>query len=98
MHETALLIGFLGAPLWLLAVGHRLRYRTSRVKRLFWGALTGHTSGLVIALAAMVFPSISWESGGQMRVLLVHWSMLAGVLLGLSVAVAVRRFGIAGSS
>jgi hypothetical protein len=86
MHQLGLLAGLIGMPVVLLALGHRLRYRTRTAKRLFFGGVIGHTAGLIISVVAMLSPAISWAGGGDVRTLLVHWSMLVGVALGWAAA------------
>ncbi len=93
MHRIALLLGILGAPAILIAMGHHLRRKSARSKHLFWGGVTGHTIGLMVTLVAMLAPPLSWVDGGQMRTLWVHWSMLAGFGLGLALAMFVRSPG-----
>ena len=86
MDRIALVAGILGAPIALAALGHHLRRRPPKVKRLFWGGVIGHTMGLFLTVGAMLFPSVSWVAGGPMRVHVVHWSLLVGLVLGLAVA------------
>lgn len=92
IHQIALLSGMFGAPILLVALGHHLRRRTIRAKRLFWGGVIGHTTGIFITLGAMLLsPSASWAGGGDIRVLIVHWSLLGGLVMGLAAAATVRR-------
>ena len=86
MHQLALVAGLFGAPIVLLSVGHRLRYRTRLAKRLFFGGVVGHTCGLIVSVVAMLSPAVSWAGGGDVRTLLVYWSMLGGVALGCAAA------------
>ncbi len=86
MHRIALLIGILGAPGILIAMGHHLRRRSTNTKHLFWGGVIGHTIGMMTTVVAMVSPSVSWTDGSQLRTLLVHWSMVAGLAVGMALA------------
>jgi hypothetical protein len=90
MHGVALLLGILGAPLLLVALGHHLRRRSARSKRIFWGGVIGHSIGIAITMIAMLTPPVSWTAGGPMRTVWVHWSMLGGLFLGIAVASVFR--------
>jgi hypothetical protein len=91
MGRIALLLGILGAPAVLLVLGHHLRRRTTKNKRLFWGGVIGHTVGLLTTLVAMMAPPVAWSEGDQVRSLLVHWSMIGGFAAGMAIAAIVRR-------
>lgn len=81
-HGAALLLGLFGAPTFLLFLGHGFRARSRRARRLFWGGVAGHSLGIVAATVAMVAPPVWWAGGGDGRVLVVHWAMLTGFLVG----------------
>lgn len=86
---AALLAGLFGVPAVLLWLGHRLQRRASVVQHIFWGALAGHSVGLVVALVAMHLPPVAWEESG--RVLAVHGAMVLGGALGAAVAAVLHR-------
>lgn len=89
--HAALLAGLFLAPALLLWLGHRLRHRPSRSRRVFWGAVAGHTLGMALTLAATLYPPVSWEGGAWVRDFVVHWSMLLGAVLGGAAAGAIGR-------
>ena len=80
MARLAFLIGIVAVPAALLWLGHRLRDRTPRLRRVFWGAVIGHSAALIIAIVALHFPPVMWQSSGRM--LLALWSLLLGAVLG----------------
>ncbi len=77
----ALLVGMFIVPVGLLWLGHRLRRRTAPSRDVFWGAVAGHTLGMLASLAAMHVPAVLW-AGGDARTIIVHWAMLVGALAG----------------
>jgi hypothetical protein len=86
---VALLVGLFAVPALLLAAGHRLRERSPRSRRAFWGGVIGHSAALAVTLVASHFPPVLWESDA--RVLLVFWLMAAGGLVGAGVGAALGR-------
>ncbi|MGH7444496.1 MAG: hypothetical protein ACREKM_06450 [Longimicrobiales bacterium] len=84
-----LLVGLFVIPAVLLVIGHHLRRRPARMRRLFWGGVLGYLAGLIVATAAMLAPPIWWEGGGIARDILVYWAMPAGFVSGLALAAAV---------
>jgi len=77
----ALLAGMFIVPVGLLWLGHRLRRRTAPSRGVFWGAVAGHTLGMLASVAAMHVPAVPW-AGGDARTIIVHWGMLLGAILG----------------
>jgi hypothetical protein len=77
----ALLAGLFIVPVVLLWLGHRLRRRTAARRGMFWGAVAGHTLGMLASVAAMHVPAVPW-AGGDARTFVVHWGMLIGVMVG----------------
>lgn len=77
----ALLAGLFAVPALLLWLGHRLRHRTPAARGVFWGALLGHTLGMLVTLGALHYPPVLW-GGTAGRELAVHASMAAGAALG----------------
>jgi hypothetical protein len=80
----ALLMGLFAAPMGLLWLGHRLRRRTAGSRGVFWGAVAGHTLGMLASVAAMHVPAVPW-AGGDARTIIVHWGMLVGAVGGAAV-------------
>jgi hypothetical protein len=81
MAGIALLLGLFVVPLVLLAAGHRLRERSTRVRGAFWGGVVGHSIAAIIAVTAMHWPPVIWT--GEVRTALALWSMLLGGVLGM---------------
>jgi hypothetical protein len=79
----ALLLGLFGVPTLLMILGHRLRGRSERHKRRFWGGVTGYIVGILTAVCAMMLPPVWWADGTFLRPFLVHWPMLVGGVLGV---------------
>lgn len=77
----ALLAGLFIVPGVLLWMGHRLRRRTARWRGMFWGAVAGHTLGMLASVGAMHVPAVPW-AGGDARTAVVHWAMLIGAIAG----------------
>lgn len=77
----ALLAGLFIVPVALLWMGHRLRRRTPAWRGAFWGAVAGHTLGMLVTLAALHYPPVLWGDGGW-RTTLVHGAMLLGAAAG----------------
>jgi len=89
-ERVALLIGLIVIPVLLLMAGHRFRDRTPRQRSLFWGALLGHTTGLLLTVTLTMLPPIWWHGGPMWRDFLVHFSMLIGTVAGTALAMARR--------
>lgn len=90
-ERVALLIGLFVIPALLLALGHKLRRRQPWQRRVFWGAVAGHSLALLVTMAASMYPPIWWAGGSFWRDAAVHWSMLFGALLGAGIAGLLRR-------
>jgi protein-S-isoprenylcysteine O-methyltransferase Ste14 len=90
MAGAALLLGLFAVPTLLLALGHRLRERSPRQRGAFWGGVIGHSTAVLIAVAAMHYPPVLWTT--PYRSALVFFVMLAGGILGAGIGVLrVRR-------
>lgn len=81
-EHWALLMGLFAIPALLLALGHRLRRRPPFWRRVFWGAVAGHSIALLVMLGVTLYPPIGWEGGPRARDNAVHWSLLLGALVG----------------
>lgn len=84
-----LLAGLFLVPVALLWLGHRLRRRAPGARAVFWGVTIGHSIGIIATLAAAHYPPVLWTEGW--RAVAVHWSMVAGALLGAGVGAAAGR-------
>lgn len=88
MARFAFLLGIVVVPGVLVWLGHRLRDRTPRQRRVFWGAVIGHSAALIIALVALHYPPVMWDGGARM--VLALWALLLGAAIG-GLAGALRR-------
>jgi hypothetical protein len=91
MNRIALLAGLLSAPAILLAMGHHLRRRPVRTRKVFWGGVIGHTLGMGITVVAMLLPPVAWSTADGMRTQFIHWSMLVGFCVGMLLAALLSR-------
>jgi hypothetical protein len=85
-HLLPFLIGLFVVPLGLLWLGHRLRRRSVRAHRAFWGGVIGYCVSGPLAVVWGMIPPESWESGETVRGFVGLWSMLIFPLLGAVVA------------
>ena len=92
-EHLALLVGLFAIPALLLALGHRLRRRRPFWRRVFWGALAGHSIALLVVLAVALSPPVGWEGGPRPRDHAVHWSLLCGALAGGAIGGLLRLQG-----
>jgi hypothetical protein len=92
-EHVALLAGLFAVPALLLALGHRLRRRRPLWRRVFWGAVAGHSVAILVMLTATLYPPVAWEGGLRVRDVVVHWSLVLGAVVGgaVSAALPVRR-------
>jgi hypothetical protein len=89
-EHVALVAGLFVIPALLLALGHRLRRRRPFWRRVFWGALAGHSLALLVTLAAALYPPVAWGGGPRPRDNAVHWSLVFGALVGGAVGGVLR--------
>lgn len=92
-EHVALLVGMFAIPALLLALGHRLRRRPPFWRRVFWGAVAGHSIALLVTLGAALYPPIAWADGPRPRDNAVHWTMVLGALAGGAIGGALRPRG-----
>lgn len=83
----AMLLGVFAVPALLLWAGHRLRRRSARWRRAFWGGVIGHIIALVVGSTAAMITPAAWDAGDTWRGLLGLWSFLLLPALGAAVAV-----------
>ena len=86
----ALLVGLFVVPLGLLALGHRLRRRTSVQRAIYWGGLIGYLLGSVATLWVGMVPAQEWSDSDTLRGLLGYWGLIIGPVVGAAVALASR--------
>lgn len=82
MAKLAFLLGLFVVPLALLVAGHGFRRRSAHTRVLFWGAVIGYTTGVLLATTLALVPAVQWPAAPAPRTFLVHWGMLLGTLLG----------------
>lgn len=70
------LLGLFGVPITLLAIGHRLRRRSQRVRAIFWGAVAGHLVAAVLTVVWGMVPPEAWTSADTGRGFAGLWSLL----------------------
>ena len=76
------LVGLYVLPLALLWLGHHLKRRSARAKRIFWGAVIGHcVAGTLALFAGMIMPE-EWTDQERLRGFLGLWSLLIFPLAG----------------
>lgn len=86
------LLGLFGVPLALLVLGHRLRRRPLRMRRMFIGAFVGHCVAAVLALTMGMIPPEAWTSEDTWRGFSGLWALLLlPVIGGLVGALSVGR-------
>jgi hypothetical protein len=84
------LIGLYVLPVGLLWLGHHLKRRSARAKRIFWGAVIGHCiAGTLALFAGMMLPE-EWTAQERMRGFLGLWSLLIFPLAG-GIAAALKN-------
>jgi hypothetical protein len=91
IHFIAFALGLFGIPLVLLAMGHRLRRRSPRVRAMFWGALAGHCIAAVLAVVWGMIPPDAWEPTETARGFAGLWSLLLFPIVGATLALAAKR-------
>jgi hypothetical protein len=82
--RLALLAGLFILPVVLLTLGHRMRDRSARTKRLFWGGVIGHAIGIVVTMVVMMSPPVWWADTESVRTFAVHWAMVLGCAAGVA--------------
>ena len=83
-------VGLFGVPIALLALGHRLRRRSSRARAVFVGAIIGHCVAGMLAVVWGMLPPEAWEPNETGRGFAGLWSMLVFPIVG-ALAFAVRQ-------
>ena len=91
VSAAALLVGLFVVPIILLALGHRLRRRSSTQRKVFWGALVGYLVAALAALWVGMMPAAEWSGSDTVRGLLGFWGLIVGPLVGAAAAIASRH-------
>jgi hypothetical protein len=91
----AMLLGLFIVPAFLLYLGHRLRRRSRRSRGTFWGALSGHTAGALLATVYSMIPPEEWRPEDATRGFFGFYAMLLFALIGALIGylLASRRPG-----
>ena len=84
----AMLLGLFGVPLALVWAGHRLRRRSLRWRRAFWGALIAHVLVTPVVLWAAMVPPAEWAPTDRWRGAAGFWSMLLAPVIGMAIGLA----------
>ena len=86
-------VGLYVVPLAILALGHGLKRRSTRVRGAFWGAVIGYGVGALVTSLVTVVPPFHWDGGSVVRELAVHWSLVAATAVGFLAGGAVGSAG-----
>lgn len=84
LARLALLAGLFILPVVLLTLGHGMRDRSTRTKRLFWGGVIGHAVGIIVTMVVMMSPPVWWADAESVRTFAVHWAMVVGCAVGVA--------------
>jgi hypothetical protein len=86
VHALVFIAGLLGVPILLLTAGRRLRHQGPAFRGAFWGAVIGHCTAALLALAAGMVPPEAWRATDTLRGFAGLWSLasfpLAGAIVG----------------
>lgn len=85
---VAFAIGLFAVPLLLLALGHNLRWRTTRERAVFWAGTWGYLGGIVLTCVVSLTPPVDWAGGPALRSFVFHWGMLLGAAAGAAIGAA----------
>jgi quinol-cytochrome oxidoreductase complex cytochrome b subunit len=91
IHFIAFLVGLFGVPVVLLAMAHRLRRRSPRVRPIFWGAIVGHCVAAAVAVVWGMIPPDAWEASETARGFAGFWSLLVFPVAGAMLMALVSR-------
>lgn len=91
MTWGVMLLGVFGVPAALLIAGRRLRRRSARWHRAFWGAVTGHLLALVVGTVAAMTPPEAWSDGDTWRGVLGLWLFVLAPVMGAGLGAVARR-------
>ena len=70
------LVGLYVLPIGLLWIGHHLKRRSARARRIFWGAVIGHCIAGTLAVVAGIMLPEEWTAQERLRGFLGLWSLL----------------------
>ncbi len=85
------LTGLFGVPIALLVSGNRIRRRSKRARRVFWGAVIGHCVAACVALGFGLFPPEAWTADDALRGLGGFGSLLAFPVVGAALGMTGGR-------
>ena len=88
IHQLLFVLGLFGVPTLLLVLGHRVKRRSPRQQRIFWGGVWGHVLALVLAMYASLAPPIGWQATDLVRGALGVWSLVVLPLAGAAIGAA----------
>jgi hypothetical protein len=91
LNLAAFLLGLFIVPIVLLAMGHKLRRRSTRVQKAFWGGVFGYCVAGTAAVIYGMIPPENWVEGETARGFIGFWGMLVLPILGSVVAVTTAR-------
>ena len=82
VNFAAFLLGLFGVPVALLVFGKRLRRRSNRTQRAFWGAVVGHLIAIVVASTAGLMTAEAWSGDDQVRGFAGYWALFVFPVVG----------------
>lgn len=82
VNFAAFLLGLFGVPMALLVFGKRLRRRSVRTQRAFWGAVIGHLIAIVVASTAGLMTAEAWSADDQVRGFAGYWALFVFPVVG----------------
>lgn len=88
---AVMLLGLFLVPLVFLALGHKWRRRSPRLRAAFWGGLTGYLVAACAALWVGMMPAAEWSSSDTLRGALGFWSLVVAPALGAAIAAVVAK-------
>ena len=82
LNLVAFLVGLFVVPVALLSLGHRLRRRSARAQRAFWGAMVGHITAAILAVTVGMIPPETWTSSETLRGFGGFWALFVFPVFG----------------
>jgi len=82
LNLIAFLTGLFLIAIGLLWLGHKLRRRSHRAQRVFWGGIVGYCIAGLLAVIGGMIPPEAWASGDTIRGLVGFWGMIVVPILG----------------
>lgn len=91
IHLLVFLAGLFVVPVIMLAVGHKLRRRSPRVRSAFWGAVIGYCIAGTLAVSLGMVPPEAWQPEERFRGFIGLWSMVVMPAIGAAVGMLRAR-------